>query len=308
MSPKSPKPKSRKRAKRSRRVSPGTNPSTKPKVKSPRKSRKSSSSAPAALHPSQVTIRPSTDDILEQFGDANYTQQTAKRYIARVLFISGAATIPTIAKKLEMSEGTLRTWHTRDNWRRLRQQVTRFAHKEAVTRARKSMGVYAKNIDSELNAVLATVHQRLDKSTNTDLEQVVDESVLLKLSLEVMRTKIALLRTLTYGSQGKALAPHPMTVDMEGTAALPQPGGGVLATTQVEALLQQIPEYMKEAAKFVLAVDPDEDIDMEVLEAVAHVVDARERTSGGDEVFFGEEDARLKTEILVDADDEEDEV
>jgi hypothetical protein len=193
------------------------------------------------------------------------------KYVARLLFISGAATIPSIAKELKVSENTIRSWHAGENWSKLRKLVFHQANKDAVRQARLAMGRYAKAIDASINKIVDNLDAKLASGT---LEPIKSEASVLKLKMDTIQAKIALLRTLTYGSYRRSLSPHPETTILDTTAA---PTSTMLAKTQIEELLNSIPEYMRAAAKFVLAMDPREDIPSDVIEAVSFIIDSQEQ-------------------------------
>lgn len=191
------------------------------------------------------------------------------RYMAKVMYISGTAHISEISRKLNIPENTLRTWQTRDGWVTLKREVGRIASRDAVRVARESMSNYLRDIDRGLNQMLVSLTERWE---NLDDDKKIDNEVtIFKFLLEIWKTKLTIVRTLTYGVQGKAFTPHPTNLIFDGTEV--QKAMPSLTSNSAEELLDQIPAYMKEAANFVLGVDI-ENMDPAVLDAVAMHIDA----------------------------------
>jgi len=214
---------------------------------------------------------------------------------AKLLYISGKYTLKGVSTKLNISYGTLRNWHSKDNWKRARNQVVRFANKEIVRSSRKAMGVYVKNIDDMINKLETKLQLRLKTST----EELEDEEKILKLNVEVIKLKIALMRAMAAG-QGQAFIPSPGSVEFEGTAPKIAPVSGLISGSNdaLDEAMQSIPDYMKKAAEFVigLTLDEEEEISSGVPEAV--VINLQ-----GDITLDGEEELE---EIVMGEDDEDD--
>jgi hypothetical protein len=193
------------------------------------------------------------------------------RYMAKVMYISGVAGIPDIAKKLNIPENTIRTWQTRESWVALKREVGRIASRDAVRVAREAMSNYIRDIDRGLNLMLKELNERWENLD--DNKKIDNEATIFKYLLDVWKTKLTIVRTLTYGVHGKAFTPHPTNLLFDGTEQeKPTPS---LTSNSAEELLEQIPPYMKEAANFVLGIDVD-DLDPAVLEAVALHIDAKQ--------------------------------
>lgn len=218
------------------------------------------------------------------------------RYIAKMMYITGRAGVTEISKQLNIPKRTLDTWHRRDKWVLLRRKVQRLANKDAVKIARKSMSVYVRDIDRGLNDMMANLNTRLDEIE--DDNKIKSEAVIYKNLLDLWRIKIALIRTLTYGVQGKAFTPHPTNMLFDGTEAQAnQPQTKLFSASAVEDIMQVIPDYMQEAAKLILGVGP-EDWDDNVLDAVIEYLDEADDEGLG-------EDGTTVTNMLME-DEEED--
>ena len=218
------------------------------------------------------------------------------RYIAKMMYITGRAGVTEIANQLNIPKTTLDGWHRKDKWVLLRRKVQRLANKDAVKVARKSMSVYIRDIDRGLNNMMATLNTRLDELE--DDNKIKSEAVIYKNLLDLWRLKITLIRTLTYGVQGKAFTPHPTNMLFDGTEAQAnQPQKKLFSASAVEDIMQVIPEYMQEAAKLILGVGP-EDWDSDVLDAVMDYLDEAE-----DEAALGE-DGLAVTNMLLEEEEE----
>lgn len=217
------------------------------------------------------------------------------RYIAKMMYITGRAGVTEISKQLNIPKRTLDTWHRRDKWVLLRRKVQRLANKDAVKIARKSMSVYVRDIDRGLNTMMANLNTRLDEIE--DDNKIKSEAVIYKNLLDLWRIKIALIRTLTYGVQGKAFTPHPTNMLFDGTEAQAnQPQQKLFSASAVEDIMQVIPDYMQEAAKLILGVGP-EDWDDNVLDAVIEYLDEAEDEGLG-------EDGTTVTNMLMEDEEE----
>jgi hypothetical protein len=188
------------------------------------------------------------------------------RYFAKLMYISGNLSMPGIASKLGMPVETVRTWSKRENWTLLKREVTRLANKEMVKASRKSMSNYMKDIDRGLNELLATLQERrltVDKKIDS-------EAALMRYILEIWKVKLAIFRTLTYGVQGKAFTPHPGNLIFDGMEE--KSSSHALTNTGVEDIMDDIPDYLKDSAKFILGMGVD-DLDPAVIDAVAIHID-----------------------------------
>lgn len=181
----------------------------------------------------------------------------AVRNTAKLLYVSGQASLQAIEAKLGVPYSTLRHWHATESWARSKTQVIRFANKEIVRSSRKAMGAYVKNIDDMINKVDGLVNRRLGVAK----EVVEDEEKLLKLGLEVIKLKIALIRALS-SSSSNAFIPSPGSVEFDNTA--PKTAKGILqglipsSKDVIGDALKGIPDYMKDAAEFVIGLTADE--------------------------------------------------
>lgn len=197
------------------------------------------------------------------------------RYFAKLMYISGNLSMPGIASRLSVPVETVRTWSKRENWTLLKREVTRLANKEMVKASRKSMSNYMKDIDRGLNDMLSTLQERrltVDKKIDS-------EAALMRYTLEIWKVKLAIFRTLTYGVQGKAFTPHPGNLIFDG---MEEKGPAhALTNTGVEDIMDDIPDYLKESAKFVLGMSVD-DLDPAVIDAVAIHIDDEPDTTDDD--------------------------
>lgn len=202
----------------------------------------------------------------------------AFRYMAKLLYITGQASLRQISKKLNIPVGTLQGWQTRDKWMTDRREVQRLASREAVQSARRAMSRYIINVDRGLNKLFTRMETRLTAVTADD--KIKDEGAIVKHMLDIIRLKIQLYRALTVGNQGQMFQPEPENFIMDGTEAAKQKAG--LATSgAVDEIFQQIPGFLQEAAKYVLAMDV-EDLDPQVVEAVDIYLENLERERRGD--------------------------
>jgi transposase-like protein len=242
-----------------------------PKAKRPRKSTKKADSIVRTI------IHPETGERISMAAYDQYPEEF--KYMAKMMYISGMASVHQIALKLNIPENTIRTWQTRDSWVSIQREVRRLASKEAVKVARTSMSNYIKAMDRELNAMQATIQERLENLPAD--KQIDDEATLLKFKLEILKAKRDIIRMLTYGMQGKAFTPHPSNFVLDGTLE-----GGLrapLTANSAEEILGSIPPFLKEAAHFVMDMELDEnDLDEAVLDAVAAHID-QNKNSDDDE-------------------------
>ncbi len=220
----------------------------------------------------RVVLNPETGETETIQKYSPYPQEI--RYVAKMMYISGQARPADIARRLDIPIGTIRSWQTRDRWAFLKRQVTRLASKDAVKAARKSMGKYIRDIDSGLNALLTRLNTRLDSVVPEDF--VKDEKSILHLILEVWRLKIAVFRSLTYGTQGKVFYPHPAHLRFDGTTDDEAANKVLFGQTELDKILEAIPEYMKGAAKLVTGVSPEDIDDEDVYDALVMYLDELE--------------------------------
>ena len=213
----------------------------------------------------RIILNPETgeEEVVSKY--ATYPQGI--RYVAKMMYISGQAKPADIARRLDIPIGTIRSWQTRDRWTFLKRQVTRLANKDAVKAARRSMSKYVRDIDRGLNTILERLNDRLPMVKQED--QLSDEKSILQLILEVWRLKLALFRSLTYGTQGKVFYPHPTNLRFDGTE---DDKTTLFGQNELDKIIDTIPEYLKEAAKFVIGMSP-EDIDEEVYDALVIYLD-----------------------------------
>lgn len=201
------------------------------------------------------------------------------KYVAKVMYISGTSGIPQISAKLDIPENTLRTWQTRGDWVELKRKVGRLASREAVQASRKAMSNYVLDMDRTLNKLMETLHDRWENVP--DDKKMDDEKVVLQNILEIVKVKLAIFRTLaSYGAHTKAFTPHPSNLLFDGTKD--QGKTPSLTSNSAEELLETIPDYLLEAANFVIGVD-ENDIDPEVLDAVAKHIDSNKDDEDDDD-------------------------
>lgn len=215
----------------------------------------------------RILVDPATGEEIQLQPYDQYPE--AFKYMAKVMFISGIARTADISKKLGIPENTLRTWVTRDGWVPLKREVQRLASRDAVQVARIAMSNYLRDMDRGLNSIMNRLNER--HADLKDEKKIDDEAGIFRYMLEVWKIKLAIVRTLTYGVQGKAFTPHPSNLMFDGTQPhkmLPN-----LTSNAAEEILDQIPPYLKEAANFVLGMDLD-NMDPAVLDAVAEQIDA----------------------------------
>jgi hypothetical protein len=225
----------------------------------------SSSARPKALAKVKEAQPPTVSEVLQTVGGPPYNDSL--RTVARLLYISGAATIPMIAKELNVAEGTVGWWSNKDDWGKLKREVQRFASKESVRRVRRAMGRHVKKMDAELSTIVEDMNVLLTGGT---LKPVATQSGAMRLKMEAIRLKIALYRAITYGSQGRSMAPHPSTVIFDGTD---EDITGMLSNTRIEELLDEIPPYMEKAIEMVQGLSSAESLTPEVIDAITVILD-----------------------------------
>jgi hypothetical protein len=221
---------------------------------------------------------PETGEVLVRKTYEEYPE--AFRYLAKMMYITGQAAPSEIANKLNIPINTIQSWQSRDKWTFLKRQVQRLANRDAVKAARRSMSVYVTDIDRGLNTLLTKLTDRLDNVTEAD--KITKEGDIVKYLLDIWRIKLQLVRTLTYGVQGQAFTPHPENMRFDGTTVDPTKGP-LFSKNAVDGIIQGIPAYMQEAAKYVLGMSV-EDFNEDVIDAVAIYLDELEKhevTDGG---------------------------
>jgi transposase-like protein len=234
----------------------------------------------------QTAVDPNTGELLIVNAYDKYPQ--AFRHLAKMMYVSGQSTPVEISRRLGIPIGTIRSWSARDKWVSMRRQVTRIASKESVRQARLAMSNYIKDIDRGLNSLLNDLNDRLEDVE--DDNKLKSEGQILRYLLEIWRMKIQLVRTLTYGVQGKAFTPHHTNLIFDDTQATTPPK--LFQQTNMEEIVQSIPAHMQETAKFVLGFSVDE-LDEDTIDAVeAHL-----------ETVKAKEAARLGTKKSVVDDD-----
>jgi len=252
----------------------GSTPKAKPKVKA--KARKQTGAKLKSKRQERVIIDPTSGASLVVKEYDKYPD--AIRYVAKIMYISGQALPAEISKRFNISINTIRSWQKRDRWTFLKRQVTRLANKDAVKAARKAMSRYVTDIDRGLNDQLATLNTRLEAVD--DDHKMKDEFLIIKTILEVWKIKLALFRGLTYGVHGKSFYPHPSNLQFDGTKD--KSGVPLFGQTEMDKILGAVPDYMKNAAKFVTGMGP-EDIDEDVLDALTiHLEDLKEAEEEAD--------------------------
>jgi hypothetical protein len=197
------------------------------------------------------------------------------KYFAKLMYISGNMSLSQVACRLQVPTDTVKTWSKRENWTLLKREVNRLANKEMIKIARKSMSNYIKDIDRGLNDLLVDLQVR-----RKDADKKIDsEAAAMRFILEVLKIKLQMFRTLTYGVQGKAFTPHPSNLIFDGMedrgSSLP------LTNNAIEDIMDGIPEVLKDSARFVLGMDI-EDLDPAVVDAVAIYLDAEEEDEADD--------------------------
>jgi hypothetical protein len=229
---------------------------------------------------SRELIDPSTGDMIYLEPYDQYPE--GFRYFAKLMYISGNLSMPGIASKLNMPVETVRTWSKRDNWTLLKREVTRLANKEMVKASRRSMSNYMKDIDRGLNDMLKTLQDRCG-----EVDKKIDsEAAIFRYTLEIWKVKLAIFRTLTYGVQGKAFTPHPGNLIFDGMAE--KTPSHALTNTPVEDIMDDIPSYLKESAKFILGMSVD-DLDPAVIDAVAIHIDDESDTDADFDLILEDE-------------------
>lgn len=240
---------------------------------------------------------PDTGDVVVIKAYEKYPEEF--RYISKMMYITGRAGVSEISRQLNIPKNTLTTWQRRDKWVLLRRKVQRLANRDAVKVARKSMSVYIKEVDRGLNTMMSTLNTRLDNVE--DDQKIKSEAAIYKNLLDIWRLKIMLIRTLTYGVQGKAFTPHPTTMMFDGTEEQATKSPTKLFTASaVDDIMQVIPEYMQEAAKLILGVGP-EDWDEDVLDAVTNYLDEGDDI---DDVDLDDDEATVVTNMLMEDEEE----
>lgn len=185
------------------------------------------------------------------------------KYIAKMLYITGQAGTTVISKQLKIPISTIRGWMARDRWTFLKREVIRFANKDMIRSSRRAMSRYLNDIDRSLNKMLRTLDTRLANVEDDD--KLKDEGAILKYTLDIIRTKLQLFRSLTYGVHGQAFQPLPGNLTFDGTEDPKH--GQLFSQGALDDMMAAVPGYMREAAKFVMGMDM-EDLDPAMLEAV----------------------------------------
>jgi hypothetical protein len=214
---------------------------------------------------SRALVDPTTGDMIYLQPYDQYPE--GFRYFAKLMYISGNLSMPGIASKLNMPVETVRTWSKRENWTLLKREVNRLANKEMVKASRRSMSNYMKDIDRGLNDMLQTLKKRGEEGVDKKIDS---EAALFRYTLEIWKVKLAIFRTLTYGVQGKSFTPHPGNLIFDGMAE--GTSAHALTNTAVEDIMDDIPDYLKDSAKFILGMGVD-DLDPAVIDAVAIHID-----------------------------------
>lgn len=238
---------------------------TKPpkKRRKPRREKRSSKSTAIT----RVLTHPETgEQLILQSGDE---YPDIFRYMAKVMFISGAHNIAQISTKLNIPAGTIRSWQSRESWLALKREVNRLATQDAVRASRTSMSKYIVEIDRGVNSIFERLNERL--STVEDKDKVRTESDIIKILLELWRIKLTIVRILTYGTESRGFTPHPADLKFDGLQD--KKSAKQLAMSEAECILDNIPAYLREAANYVLAIEQD-DIDPAMLDAVTEHIKA----------------------------------
>ena len=185
------------------------------------------------------------------------------KYMAKMLYITGQAGTTSISRQLNIPLSTIHSWMSRDRWTFLKREVIRVANKDLIRSSRRAMSRYLNDIDRSLNKMLRTLDTRLSNVVSDD--QLKDEGAILKHTLDIIRVKLQLFRSLTYGVHGQAFQPQPGQLTFDGTE---DPKATPLFTTgALDEVMKAVPGYLQEAAKFVIGMDM-EDMDPEMLDAV----------------------------------------
>lgn len=220
----------------------------------------------------RVITHPETGESIEMTAYDEYPE--AFKYMAKVMYLSGYASIHQISLKLNIPENTIRSWQTRGGWAAMQREVRRLASKEAVKVARASMSNYVKQVDRDLNAMQREMNKRLE--TIEDEKKIKDEATIYKIKLEILKAKRDIFRMLTYGVQGKAFTPHPANFVLDGM--LEGEGMPSLTANSAERILETIPPFLRDAAHFVMDMDLDvDDLDPAQIEAIARHIDQNKK-------------------------------
>jgi len=199
------------------------------------------------------------------------------KYMAKLLYITGRAGTTSIAKQLNIPLSTIHGWMARDRWTFLKREVIRVANKDLIRSSRRAMSRYLNDIDRSLNKMLRTLDTRLTAVEDDD--KLKDEGAILKHTLDIIRVKLQLFRSLTYGVHGQAFQPLPGQLVFDGTE---DPKHGPLFTSgALDDIMKAVPPYLQEAAKFVIGMDM-EDMDPEMLEAVTQKLEELDKQAKKD--------------------------
>ena len=200
------------------------------------------------------------------------------KYVAKVMFLSGEANIVDIGNKLNIPANTLRSWQRRENWTALRREVRRLAAQDAVRESRRAMSTYILEVDRGLNKLLGLLDERL---TNVEKDgKLKSEGDILKYIMDLWRLKLTIVRILNYGTESRGFTPHPADLVFDGTEKKTTPK--MLTATSVETILENIPDYLRNAANFVIGVEEDT-IDPALLDAVAKHIDEHRKLKENDD-------------------------
>lgn len=221
-------------------------------------------------------------EVPTQLMETDSSQSVAVKELARFLYISNTAKLSVIAKELNIPEGTIRSWHHRGSWKKWKNTVIRHANSEQVKAARRAMSRYAKKIDDGLNEIIKNADKSLVSSS---LDPIDKEEKAIGIKLEAYRIKIALMKTLTAGSTGRAMSPDPKTLRFTGTEEETTQSSGVIPNNRLEALLNLVPKHNRAAAKFIMGLDIEEEVPHSVIEAIAAAIDKKEGSNGDDDEF-----------------------
>jgi hypothetical protein len=192
------------------------------------------------------------------------------RYVAKVMFLSGAHTTASISQAMNIPLNTIRSWQTRENWTALKREVNRMAAQEAVRDSRRAMSKYIVDIDRGANEMLEEMNKRI-KGLGPD-KLIDNEQDARKFILELWKIKLQIVRILNFGTESRGFTPHPADLQFDGTAAKPPVSS--LTANSAEVLLNGIPTYLREATNMVLGVDA-ENLDPAMLDAVAKHIDEK---------------------------------
>ncbi len=235
----------------------------------------------------RVLTHPETGDKISLMPFDEYPE--VFRYMAKLLYITGRAGPTAISKQLNIPLSTLRNWQSRDRWTFLKREVIRVANKDLIRSSRRAMSRYMSDIDRALNKMLRVLDTRLDSVVAED--QLKDEGAIFKHMGDLLRLKLQLFRSLTYGVHGQAFQPLPGTLTFDGTEDPKH--GNLISHGALDDIRKAIPGHLQEAAKFVTAMDM-EDMDPAMLEAVTKKLDDMEKQNRKD--IAGEDDSWMDEE------------